>query len=240
MPGSSPPHPTQQQWLAFPWLFCHIFAMCRRWGWPQCARTVISHVCKSIKCIKQVQCMKLGSTLGIPFLYGVCMSHVGTLSDSVSSLWALRHDNLKIWYYSLFSWKKRLHNVRIVLVLRVLRTSDCCWKKGQGPEAMAEENLHAETCGEVFPKANRAQSRFKVTVNNIWSKFSKIHFLALYLGKAFKFNLLKTKLQNLKNNARYAGKSVLWELERKSERCHIQIPKISCGRVPSASAPQWN
>ena len=54
----------------------------------------------------------------------------------------------------------------------------------------------------------------------IWSKFSKIQFLARLLEKAFKFNLLKTKLQNVKNNARYVGKSVLRELERKSERCH--------------------
>ena len=60
----------------------------------------------------------------------------------------------------------------------------------------------------------------KVTVNKIWSKFSKIQFLARLLEKAFKFNLLKTKLQNVKNNARYVGKSVLRELERKSERCH--------------------
>ena len=50
---------------------------------------------------------------------------------------------------------------------------------------------------------------FKVTVNKIWSKFSKIHILALELEKAFKLNLLKTKLQNLKNSARYVGKSIL-------------------------------
>ena len=51
--------------------------------------------------------------------------------------------------------------------------------------------------------------KLKVTVNKIWAKFSKIQFLALKLEKAFKFNLLKIKLQNLKNNARYVGKSVL-------------------------------
>ena len=79
------------------------------------------------------------------------------------------------------------------------------------------------------PSLTDTFSNIKVTVNNIWSKFSKFRVFFFLLFSQRKHSSLicrKKKLENLKKNVRYNEKSVLGELVMNSERCQNPVIQI--------------